>query len=285
MGDQTTLHVDPSNAEQHRAWDGDEGAYWAANAARFDASVAAYHDVLLRAAGLEQDSTVLDVGCGTGQTTRDAARLAPRGYADGIDLSTEMLKVARSLAEEERVPNVRFLQADAQVHPFPSGSYDVVISRTGAMFFGDLVAAFSNVGRALRRGGRLATVAWQPAAQNEWFLEIAHAMAAGRDLPQPPPEAPGPFALSDPPRVTQGLTAAGYDDVRLEGLRAPMYFGRTADEAHELIAGLTRWMLEGLDDEGRRRALDALHATMSAHQTARGVELGSAMWLITARRP
>lgn len=284
MDDLTTVRVDPSNSEQHKAWDGDEGAYWAAHADRFDASVAAYHDALMRGSGIGPGSAVLDIGCGTGQTTRDAARLATGGQALGIDLSAAMLRVARHRAEEERVANVRFVRADAQVHPFPPGSYDVAISRTGAMFFGDLVAAFANVGRALRPGGRLATVAWQPMSENEWFREIGTAMAAGRDLPAPPPDAPGPFALSDPSRVSRVLAEAGYVDAHLDDLRAPMGFGPSADEAHAFVAGLTAWMLEGLDETGRRRALDALHTTMAAHETRRGVEFGSAMWLITARR-
>lgn len=285
MGELTTIRVDPSNAQQRKAWDGDEGAYWAANAARFDASVAEYHLALMEAAGIDRESVVLDIGCGTGQTTRDAARSAPDGHAIGVDLSSQMLKVARALAEQEGISNVELLQADAQVQPFPAQAHDVAISRTGAMFFGDPVVAFANIGRALRSGGRLALVAWQPASENEWFLAIGGAMAAGRDLPFPPPGAPGPFLLSEPPGVTSLLAAAGFEDVRLEDLRAPMCFGTTAEDAHAFMTGLNGWMLEGLDDTGRRRALDDLYATMAAHETPRGVEFASAMWLITARRP
>lgn len=283
MGDLTTLLVDPSNAEQSRAWDGEEGRYWAAHAQQFDAAVAAYHQALLDAARIGQESRVLDIGCGTGQTTRDAARRAGSGRAVGVDLSGEMLKVARRTADQEGLRNVEFVHADAQVHPFPAGFYDVAISRTGAMFFGDPVAAFTSIGRALRPQGSLALVAWQPASENEWFQEITRAMAAGREMPVPPPDAPGPFSLSVPGRVSR--LEVGLEDVQVESLRAPMHFGATAHEAHGLVAGLTEWMLEGLDDEGRRRALDNLYASMAAHETSRGVEYGSAMWLVTARRP
>lgn len=284
MGDSTTLHLHPSNVEQARAWDGDEGDYWAANPVRFDEAVAGYHDRLLESAGIERGSRVLDIGCGSGQATRDAGRRAPSGHALGVDLSSRMLEIARRLAEVDGLRNVTFEQADAQVHPFPDRSFDVAISRTGTMFFGDLVAAFTNIGRALRPGGRLAMVAWQPVSENEWFREINGAMAAGRDLPVPPPEAPGPFSLSQPPRVRELLDAAGFAETRFEDLREPMYFGPTADDAHRFVAGLTGWMLEGLDDAGRRRALDDLHARMVAHESPRGVEFGSAMWLVTATR-
>lgn len=278
----TTFVVAPSNLEQRRAWDGDEGGFWARHAAHFDRAVSGYHRALLDAARVSPGSRVLDVGCGTGQTTRDAARIADRGEAVGVDLSQEMLEVARRQADRDGVRNVRFLQADAQVHPFAPASYDVVVSRTGTMFFGDPQAAFANLARSLVPGGRLAMVVWQPVAQNEWFRAIGAAMAAGRDLPAPPPDEPGPFALSEPARVRTLLTGAGFGEAEIEGLRAPMWFGTDADDAHAFILGLTGWMLADLDAARKAAAEGALHATMRAHETPRGVEMGSAMWLITA---
>src|SRR5688500_9952931 len=148
----SALQVHSSNADQLRAWDGDEGAYWAEHAEYFDRSVAAYHERLLAAANITASDRVLDIGCGTGQTTRDAARTAAEGSAVGVDLSAQMLEVARRRAEEEGVTNASFEQVDAQVHAFSRESFDVAISRTGAMFFGDLIAAFANIGHALVPG-------------------------------------------------------------------------------------------------------------------------------------
>jgi SAM-dependent methyltransferase len=68
------LRVDPSNAKQAKAWDGDEGAYWAAHAEHFDRTVAAYHLPFLDAAEIGTGDRVLDIGCGTGQTTRAGRR-------------------------------------------------------------------------------------------------------------------------------------------------------------------------------------------------------------------
>jgi SAM-dependent methyltransferase len=180
--------------------------------------------------------------------------------------------------------NVTFAQVDAQIHPFEPGAYDVAISRTAAMFFGDHVAAFDNIGRALRSGGRLVLVTWQPLPGNEWISEISTALAAGRELPAPPPDA-GPFSLSDPNRVRALLTSAQFADVELEGTTAGMWFGNDADDAHRFVLGLMGWMLEGLDDAGRARAIDALHATMVAHATPDGVFFESAAWTIEATRP
>src|SRR5829696_7980478 len=146
------VRISPANAAQLEAWDGDEGSYWATHSEYFDRSVAAYHGPFLDAAAVADSEQVLDLGCGTGQTTRDAARCTPSGSALGLDLSSLMLAEARRQADAEGVANARFLQADASIHPFDAGAFDVAISRTGGMFFADLVAAYANVARALRSG-------------------------------------------------------------------------------------------------------------------------------------
>jgi SAM-dependent methyltransferase len=277
--------VDSSNIEQLRAWDGDEGEYWADNAEYFDRTVAVHHERLLVVAAIGERDHILDIGCGAGQTTRDAARAASAGVALGVDLSSRMLDYARRRASEEHVTNVTFEQADAQIHPFEPGSYDIAISRTAAMFFGDHLAAFSNIGRALRAGGRLVLVTWQPLPSNEWIREMAGALAAGRDLPMPSPDAPGPFSLSDPDRVCALLTSAGFTDVEIGGTTGGMWFGNDAGDANRFALGLMGWMLTGLDDAGRARAIDALHATMAGHETPNGVHFASAAWTIQATRP
>jgi SAM-dependent methyltransferase len=239
----------------------------------------------MAAAAIRPTDRVLDVGCGAGQATRDAARAASSGSALGVDLSSKMLEVARRRAVAEGVTNTRFEQADAQVHAFAAGSVDVAISRHGAMFFGDPVAAFRNVGRALRPGGWLTLLTWQPVGANEWIREIATALAAGRQLPTPPPNAPGPFALSDPDRVRAILGDAGFREVRLEPHPGPMYWGSTVEETERFVLGVAGWMMDGLDEAGRAKALGDLRASLAAHQTARGVVYDSATWIVTARRP
>jgi SAM-dependent methyltransferase len=276
--------VAASNTDQLRAWDGDEGAYWAAHPEYFDRSLAEHHRRLLATAAIGARDRVLDIGCGTGQTTRDAARTAAAGSAVGLDLSSQMLDYARRRADAEGVANASFVQADAQIHPFEPETFDIAISRTGAMFFGDLAAAFTNIGRALVPDGRLALLAWQGLASNEWIREIGGALGAGRERAAAPPDAPGPFSLSDPDRVSAILGAAGFVDVDLEPVEAAMWFGTDADDAARFVVGLMGWMLEGLDDSGRRRALGDLHATTAAHATADGVLFGSAAWLISATR-
>ncbi len=284
MNDTTDLQVDTTNVEQLKAWDGGEGDYWAANANLYDAAVTPYHRPLLDLAAIAPDDAVLDIGCGTGQTTRDSARLAASGTALGIDLSARMLEVARSRAEQEGVHNATFVQGDAQIHPFEPASFDVALSRTGSMFFGNRAAAHANIARSLRPGGRLALAVWQPMSENEWFTSFVGALAAGRDLPEPPPDAPSPFAMSEPDQVGPLLESSGFEDVEFGELRAPMFFGDTAARAHDFVLGQLGWLVADLDEPSRRAALADLLRTMQEHETPDGVRFGSAMWLVSARR-
>jgi SAM-dependent methyltransferase len=279
--------VDALNAEMASAWNGEEGQDWAARADRFDAASAAFDPALFAAAGIGAADRVLDVGCGAGVSTRAAARVAVDGHATGIDVSAPLLAEARRRSAAAGLTNTTFVQGDAQVHPFEPASFDVVVSRFGVMFFGDPVAAFANLARALGSGGRLAVLSWQPLARNEWLLELRRPLAAGRPLPEPPGDAPGPFGLSDPDRVRRVLAAAGFEAVDVTEVPRVVRLGADAEDAFDFVAGLgmTRGLLGGLDDDVRRAALDELRATLAEHATPDGVLLGAAAWLTTAHGP
>lgn len=133
------------------------------HAALFDEEVRPYNERFRAAARVRPGDRVLDIGCGTGQSTREAARAAVGGSVLGVDLSAQAVELARRLSEQEGLRNVTFRQADAQVHRFPPRHFDLCISRFGTMFFADPVAAFANTGTALRPGGRLVILVWQAA--------------------------------------------------------------------------------------------------------------------------
>ena len=273
----------PSNVDQARAWDGDEGSFWADHAERFDRSIARYRFV--DTVPIEIGDRVLDIGSGTGETTRAAARRAGPGSASGIDLSGRMIDLARRLAERDGLGNAEFIHGDAQIHPFAAASFDLAISRTGSMFFGDPVAAFRNIAGALRPGGRMVLLTWQPMERNEWITSFRTALTGGRALPAPSPGAPGPFSLSDPERVHALLATAGFTGIRFDDASEPLNFGRDAADAETFLVGLLGWMLRDLDDTGRARALDALRTSLNDHVTTDGVRYGSAAWFVSAHRP
>jgi|tagenome__1003787_1003787.scaffolds.fasta_scaffold20930866_2 SAM-dependent methyltransferase len=278
--------MEVANVEQAQSWDGVEGDHWAANADRYDASLAEYNAHLQAGAHIAPHELVIDIGCGNGTTTLDAARAAREGGAVGIDLSASMLAKGRAAAAAAGLTNVEFVHGDAQVYPFEDGTFDVAISRFGVMFFDDPVAAFANIGRSLTTNGRLALIAWKPLGDNEWFSEIAHALAVGRVPPERPVGSPSPFGLSEPNFVREVLTAAGFTDVTFDTVDATYYAGSDPDDAYDYVRGLgfTRFQLRDLGPDDEARALQALRATVDAHAGPRGVMFASSSWLISARR-
>jgi SAM-dependent methyltransferase len=278
-------HVDPSNAPMAERWDGPGGEFWVEQADVFAAQVANYLAPFLAATGIAAGARVLDVGCGSGQTAREAARLAgPDGRVTGMDLSGPLLELARLRTAAAGLENVTFEQADAQVADLDADRYDRIISRNGVMFFGDPVAAFANLARALKPEGRLVALVWQAMAENEWYREVLAAMATGQQVPPPPPDAPGPFALGDPERVRALLTAAGFAEPELVGVREPLVYGRDVPTAEAMALGMLGRLHEDLDEDTRAGARAALRATLEAHLGPEGVVFGSAMWIITASR-
>ncbi len=275
-----------ANVEMAKVWDGDEGEQWTENADRYDAVAAPYSRRLMAAARIAAGNPVLDIGCGTGESTRRAAREASSGSALGVDLSARMLKRAQELSRDEGISNIDFLQADAQVRRFDESAFNVVISRFGAMFFSDPVAAFRNVATAVRPGGRLALLSWQELAKNEWLASFRDALAAGRNLPTPPAGAPGPFGLADAGAVQHILGEAGLDDVELVALEEPICFGTDVSDAWPFVVGMgiVKGLTEGLDDDTTTQALDQLRGALEEHESEAGVTFASSAWLITARR-
>jgi SAM-dependent methyltransferase len=273
------------NTEQAEAWNSEEGLHWAAHAERYDAMSAAFNQPLLDAAAIGETDSVLDVGCGNGQTTRLAARRASRGTAVGLDLSGPMLARASDLAVGEGLTNVVFEQGDAQVHTFVPASFDVAISRFGVMFFADPVAAFRNLGKALRAGGRLAFVCWQQLSSNEWLLVPVG--AALEHVPMPdlgPPGAPGPFSLAEPNHIQDVLGSAGFEPVTVTALDGQVRVGDDANDAMAFLRGtsMARVLLDQADQAAATRALDAVTEALRAHEAPEGLYLNGAAWLVVA---
>ena len=252
----------------------------------YDAELRLLNQVLRRAYALRQDDDVLDIGCGTGKTTREAARKAADGSVVGVDHSAAMIERARELTEADGLHNVTFVHADAQSHSFPSESFDVAISRFGTMFFPDPVAAFANIAQALRRDGRLVMMVWQAHERNEWSVAIEHALAGDGELLPPAPQGSDPFSLADPDTVTSTLDVAGFTDVTFTDVREPVYYGPDVATALEWVRGFacTNEVMSSLDFASAEHTLERLRATLAAHAGADGVWFDASAWIVAARR-
>lgn len=277
--------TDLPNAGEIEAWNGDSGQRWVTDADRRDAVLAPIGDALLAAARPAPGEQVLDIGCGCGATTLDAARLvAPSGLARGIDVSTPMLDVARDRAHRQGVPNAAFERADVQTCAMSPGRFDVAISRFGTMFFDDPVAAFANVATSMRPGGRLLIATWQPLAANEWLTLPGAILLQYGDLPEAL-SGTGMFAQSDPAALATTLTEAGYEAVEVTPREVALRLGSDPAQAADYLAtsGPGRAVLDDVDDKIRPAAVAAIRAALADVATPDGVHLGAAIWLTTAR--
>lgn len=274
-------------------WGGDTGRRWLQVADKVEAQLAPVSDVLFAAAGLAVGERVLDVGCGLGSTSRQAAGIVgPTGVVAGIDLAVDLIDQARRVPVPAGAP-VEWILADAQTARLPAGYYDAVISRFGVLFFDDPVAAFANLAGSTRPGGRLCAAVWQrrdrsPILQDA--LDLASAVAAdhghGIDIGAPDD---GPFAYGDPAFVRPILQDAGWVDVAVAEHELDMLlFGPgTVEEAVE--AGLTFGALQMVLHEAPDTVVDAVRRTLTEELRSRhdgtGVRMTGAIAVVSARRP
>ena len=229
--------------------------------------------------------SVLDIGCGGGETALELARLvAPDGHVVGIDVSGAVLAFARRTAEG--CERVRFIQADAQVFPFEPATFDAAFSRFGVTFFADPVTAFINIRRSLKPNGRLAFVCWRALGENA--LDSVPLKAASPHLPPQParaPDAPSPFAFADPDRVRGILEEAGFEAIEIAAHDQPVGSGNLDNmlAVCSRVGALGKFLRER--PELRPAVLPPVRSALSAYDGPDGVRLNAATWIVTARAP
>jgi SAM-dependent methyltransferase len=199
------------NEAERRRWN-DE--HWASVWPAREQLTGAVTGVLLEYFQFAGDERVLDVGSGAGIAALAAAHALSGGSVVGVDISRPLVEFATRRADREAVTNLGFVVADAQCDSVAGGPFDAALSQFGVMFFDDPVAAFANIRRHMRSGGRLAFACWQPIERNPWF--VGHAIGEFLPMPASPRPGvapPGPFSLGDPDRRVAMLDAAGWSDI------------------------------------------------------------------------
>ncbi|EJN04903.1 class I SAM-dependent methyltransferase [Phyllobacterium sp. YR531] len=243
----------------------------------YDAELKRYNEHLRAASNVRMDDQVLDIGCGAGQSTRDAARIAVKGRAIGIDTSTEMLEVARQRSDEVGLRNIVFEQGDAQSHSFSTTNFDLCLSRFGVMFFADPAAAFGNIARAMRPAGRIVWMVWQSQDHNKWSASIRRILAPQSTISEGVVPA---FSLGDPIVAKKLLNSAGFVSVDFTDVREPVFYGADVDSAFNALVDLyPDWASKASDDTVQR-----LRDLLEEHMTNDGVLFDSRAWIITAHK-
>ncbi|MGI9590766.1 MAG: class I SAM-dependent methyltransferase [Myxococcota bacterium] len=280
------------NAEQFTYWNEEAGAKWVELQERLDTGIGPLGLEAIARAAPRAGERVLDVGCGCGQTTLQLSeRVGEGGSVLGVDLSMPMLERARERAAQTGVAQVRFEQGDAQIFPFEPGSFDLVFSRFGVMFFAEPPEAFAALLRATRSGGRIAFLCWRGAELNPFMSVPYLAVAKHVELPPPPPPGtPGPLSFADEDRVRDILGSAGWSQVTFETWQREFLVGGRGnlDDAVDFslrVGPVTRAlrMAEGeLDMEAITRSV---REAIAPYVTDEGVRMPCAPALVTARKP
>jgi len=276
-----------SNRDQIAFWNDAPGATWAKLQDALDRQIDPLGREALGRLAPRAGERIVDIGCGCGQTSHElAALVGASGAVLAIDVSRPMLEVARARPQPAPGPRIEFREGDAQIEPLAAGWFDAAFSRFGVMFFGDPVAAFRNIRRALRPGGRIAFVCWQELASNDWMrvpLEAARPYLP----PSAPvdPHAPGPFAFADAERLRRILTEAGFASPRIEPFEADIG-GTSLDETLKIacrIGPLGATMRE--HPELLPAVGGAVRAALARHLGADGVRMRAAVWIVGASNP
>jgi ubiquinone/menaquinone biosynthesis C-methylase UbiE len=278
-----------SNAEQVEYWNGKVGETWVRMQDRMDHALTPVTSALLSLAAPQPGEHILDVGCGSGETTLALANAAGEdGIVIGIDISEPLLARARTRAEE-LLSDAEFRNADASTFDDEADGFDLLVSRFGVMFFADPVAAFANLFRLARPGARLCFACWQPAGDNLWGTLPLQILA---DVlpPQPPadPHAPGPFAFADPEHTGAILAAAGWQNIAFHALS----FGMVMGEGDDPVAAAVHFALRigpaaravrdaGPDVEAIAKV--RLGQAFAAYRVDGQVALPAAVWLVSAQ--
>ena len=274
------------NVEQMDYWDGAGGEHWVAEQVRYDEINAEFGARVVAVLAPQPGERVLDVGCGNGALSVAIAPLvAPAGLVVGLDISGSMLDVAARRAVAAQVSNATFEHHDAQTYEPKEAPFDALVSRFGVMFFDDPDAAFANLARSLRRGGRTVFTCWQSVLANEWLMVPVGAALAHVPVPELGEAGqPGPFSLAEPDRIRSILEGAGFADVNVEDLRCPMRMGSTVEDTVSFMqrTDMAEALMADVSDDAAAAAWEAVREALGPYAGPNGVVLQGAAWLVTA---
>lgn len=277
----------PEAPTQKEYWSGKVGGEWAAFADGIDRMMQPMTGHALDLAAFKSGEHALDIGCGAGATSLDIAqRVRPGGSVTGVDLSPQLLDVARHRAAEAGLP-ATFIEADAGAALF-NQTFDVAFSRFGIMFFEEPTQAFAHIRSAMCANGRLVFVCWRSFAENEWSTTAIEAIKPMLKTPLPPPnqDAPGPFGLADRDKIRRVLSGAGWRDIEITRWDGDIPVGgggslrETADFLMRIGPTARAIAEQGLDSN---EAQQCLMEALAPHERDEGVMLGVACWVVQAR--
>lgn len=266
-------------------WIGKVGSSWADEWRRTDRSFRDLTIRLLDAAGEERFGHALDIGCGAGEITLKLAESIPVGQVTGIDLSEDLVAVARERTAQ--LPNVRIEHCDAASWiAAPESRPGLLISRHGVMFFPEPIAAFAHLRQQASADARLVFSCFRERKANEWASALAGALPESGGWADP--YAPGPFAFGDSGHTESILLASGWKDIVFEQVDYLMVAGQGDDAVEDALSyflriGPVARVIAERDTSERPVILARLREMLSGYRHGDTLALPASCWIVTAR--
>ena len=222
-------------------------------------------DALIEDAHIVKGKSVLDVAGGNGEpSVTIAERVGPNGSVTCTDFAAEMVEAAKAAAARRGITNITFRQCSADALPFADSTFDVAVSRLGAMFFPDPLAGLREMLRVVKPGGPVAFVVWRAAELNPFFSVTSEIVARYVGPAPEDPDAPNAFRFSESGKLAGLLKEAGAVDVRERILKSTIAAPVGLEDYWEMrseISDSLRTKLAGLSDEQKAQiAKDVEHA-------------------------
>ncbi|PYX28390.1 MAG: hypothetical protein DMG77_16315 [Acidobacteria bacterium] len=257
---------------------------WKAKSAAMGQAVT---DALVEVAQPRLGMQVLDLASGTGEPAITLAlRVGERGRVAALDLSPEVLEIAKRRADERGLRNFGIHAGDAHNLPFPDNSFDLATSRFGVMFFRDPVLAFHDLHRVLRPGARACFLAWGSFEQPFWqsMLGVVHRHVGGLLLQ---PGGPDPFRFAESGSLSAVLSEAGFAGIEEETRTLPWTWPGPVEEVWEQLQSVSvpfRPMLERVPPEMWPRIHEEAHAAVRKYFDGEKVAFGATVVFVSGSK-
>ncbi len=233
-------------------------------------------ETMLDMAGVTEGSRVLDVAAGAGEQTLVAARrVGPRGHVLATDISPVILQYPERAARLQGLDNIHTHAIDGEaLDELDAGPFDAVISRVGLIYFPDQQKALRGMYNKLVEGGRMAAMVYSCAEHNGFFSLPVSIIRRRAALPPPLPGQPGPFSLGQPEVLEKAFTDAGFRDVRIETIEAPVRVSSAAEclQFEQESFGALHRMLAGLSDAEKDAAWEEIEQALRQYETGQQFE-------------
>jgi SAM-dependent methyltransferase len=257
---------------------------WKAKSAAMGKAVTA---ALVEYAAPKPGMQVLDLASGTGEPAISlAARVGGQGHVTALDLSADLLEIAKGRAKERGMNNFVTQQADAHALPFADNSFDLATSRFGVMFFRDIGLALRETHRVLRPQARSCFVAWGPFDQPYWTstMGVVHRHAGG---PLLAPGGPDPFRFAAPGSLSELLRGAGFHEVHEETRTVPWTWPGTPEEVWEqarAVAVPFRPLLDRVPPGMWPQVHAEVHSAITQYVHGENIEFGASVVLASGTK-